>query len=87
MLVKCACQYCKGHIEFDAGYAGLPIVCPHCGSETKLYVPEAPLPPPTIKSEAISTDVGAGCDVLPGKWMEEPMTEKQKAMFVRYEWR
>jgi hypothetical protein len=41
---KCFCQYCNGHIEFDASHAGEIVACPHCGLETKLYVPQAPLP-------------------------------------------
>ncbi len=59
MFVKCSCEQCNGHIEFDEGYAGLPIVCPHCGSETRLFIPSGPLPPPKIKSEASQNDTSA----------------------------
>jgi hypothetical protein len=84
MLVKCFCQQCNGHIEFDEGYAGMPIICPHCGSGTNLFIPSGPLPPPKIKPKINLENTGAGCDVLPGQWMDDPMSEKQKAMFVLY---
>jgi hypothetical protein len=47
-FVKCFCQYCDGHIEFDAKNAGEIVACPHCGLETKLYVPQIPLPGPPL---------------------------------------
>ena len=84
MFVKCACKHCRGHIEFDDGIAGLPIVCPHCGSETNLYIPDAPLPIPKIQAETPPTIHGLENDIMPGKWMDEPMSEKQKAMFILY---
>lgn len=37
----CACNVCSGHLEFDAARTGETIACPHCGMETKLYVPGA----------------------------------------------
>ena len=37
------CQHCNGHIEFDACHAGESAACPHCGLETKLYVPKPPV--------------------------------------------
>ncbi|MGA2789015.1 MAG: hypothetical protein ABSF60_15960 [Verrucomicrobiota bacterium] len=39
MLVKCNCNNCSAHLEFEAVDAGTVIVCPTCGIETKLYVP------------------------------------------------
>jgi hypothetical protein len=39
---KCSCQHCSGHISFPTEMAGQMIVCPHCGLETKLYVPAIP---------------------------------------------
>lgn len=39
---KCNCQHCSGHISFPAEMAGQMTVCPHCGLETKLYVPAIP---------------------------------------------
>ncbi len=41
-FAKCSCQYCNGHIEFDAAQAGETSACPHCGLETKLFVPTTP---------------------------------------------
>ena len=42
-LVTCRCQHCDGGIEFDAnqlGEEGCDIPCPHCGLETKLFIPQ-----------------------------------------------
>jgi hypothetical protein len=44
MLVKCLCNNCSGHLEFESSEAGQRVDCPHCGMETVLYVPQAPLP-------------------------------------------
>ena len=43
-FAKCICQNCPGHIEFDVLHAGATITCPHCGFDTRLYIPTAPLP-------------------------------------------
>jgi hypothetical protein len=40
MIVKCSCQNCDGHLEFDSEGAGLTIDCPHCGMKTQLYFPQ-----------------------------------------------
>lgn len=45
---KCNCQFCNGHIAFPAEMAGQVIACPHCEMETKLFVPNAPVVPPTV---------------------------------------
>ncbi len=40
--VVCDCQHCGGHIEFDANEfaeANSIVPCPHCGSETKIFIP------------------------------------------------
>jgi hypothetical protein len=39
MRVKCNCNNCSAHLEFESADAGREIVCPTCGIETKLYVP------------------------------------------------
>jgi hypothetical protein len=39
MLVKCICTNCAGHLEFEQENAGEEIECPHCGFETKLFLP------------------------------------------------
>jgi DNA helicase-2/ATP-dependent DNA helicase PcrA len=42
--VTCPCQHCSGNIEFDAnqldGAEKVAVPCPHCGLETKIFVPE-----------------------------------------------
>lgn len=43
MLIKCNCNHCSTHLEFEAGNEGEIISCPSCGMDTKLY---APPPPP-----------------------------------------
>jgi len=39
MLVKCNCNNCSAHLEFESGRAGAVIACPKCGIETTLYIP------------------------------------------------
>lgn len=39
MLVKCICTNCAGHLEFEEENAGEAIECPHCGFDTKLFLP------------------------------------------------
>jgi hypothetical protein len=39
MLVKCNCNNCPAHLEFDSSSAGAVVVCPKCGLETTLFVP------------------------------------------------
>lgn len=48
MIVKCNCNHCSAHLEFDSENAGQVIACPTCGMETTLYVPP-PLPVPQIE--------------------------------------
>jgi hypothetical protein len=41
-FVTCCCQHCKGNIEFDANQlegTTRAVNCPHCGLETKLFIP------------------------------------------------
>lgn len=42
MDAKCSCQYCNGRIAFESSEAGRAVACPHCGLETKLFVPATP---------------------------------------------
>ena len=45
MYVKCPCQHCASNIEFEATAltpANCVISCPHCGKQTKLFVPPPP---------------------------------------------
>ncbi len=43
MIVKCSCQHCNGHIEFETqGFQpGTRFECPHCKMETPLFIPNA----------------------------------------------
>jgi len=51
MRVKCNCNNCSAHLEFESEDAGRDIVCPTCGIETKLYVPGSgsSQPPPSFQ--------------------------------------
>ncbi len=46
MIVKCSCQHCGVHIEFDAEAANQFAPCPSCGSQTRLLIPGGKLPNP-----------------------------------------
>ena len=44
MFVKCSCQHCSELIEFesdDLAEENSIVPCPHCGLETKLFIPRA----------------------------------------------
>ena len=44
MIAKCACQHCSEYIEFesdDLAEENSIVPCPHCGQETKLFIPES----------------------------------------------
>jgi hypothetical protein len=47
MILKCNCNVCNEHLEFDDADAGKTITCPHCQMETVLYVPKVSARPPT----------------------------------------
>jgi hypothetical protein len=44
VFVTCKCQNCKGNIEFDTSLfqTGTMVTCPHCNTETPLFIPDAP---------------------------------------------
>ena len=46
-FVKCSCQHCGGHIEFDASYSGMFVKCPHCFETTSLLAQATILQEPT----------------------------------------
>lgn len=48
-LVKCHCNNCSEHIEFESDQAGTRATCPHCGLDTLLYIPSPE--PKTAKKE------------------------------------
>jgi DNA-directed RNA polymerase subunit RPC12/RpoP len=48
-LIKCKCNNCSSHIEFDAETAGETVQCPNCSLETVLFVPSARTKEPPIQ--------------------------------------
>lgn len=77
MLIKCACNNCSAHLEFESGNEGTVITCPSCMLETKLYAP-APTPikpiaptsnptPKPIPKQAASTAIARVVEELRGK--------------------
>ena len=59
-FVKCSCQHCAGHIEFDASYAGMSIKCPHCFETITLLAQEItqqePAPTPFAPAKKILSE-------------------------------
>lgn len=59
-FVKCNCQHCGGHIEFEREMLtpwNSAVSCPHCGLNTFLYIPVATPPPlPTVTQSPIPED-------------------------------
>ena len=39
MFVKCKCNNCSEHLEFDQANVCKTIQCPHCGMDTVLFIP------------------------------------------------
>lgn len=63
--VTCRCQFCDGHIQFDANQLteeNSVMPCPLCGLETKLFVPHevvvptGALPPPVASPAAENSE-------------------------------
>lgn len=57
----CRCNLCSGEIEFESDRAGETVTCPHCASDTELYVPGAVAKveaPPLLAPSHIDTDSG-----------------------------
>jgi hypothetical protein len=50
MFIKCTCNACSGHLEFEETGAGSKVICPHCGWETVLFV-DSPQPLPEIPAQ------------------------------------
>ncbi|MGC3961573.1 MAG: hypothetical protein QM813_27705 [Verrucomicrobiota bacterium] len=51
MIIKCNCNNCSTHIEFESGNEGEVVTCPACNLETTLYAPSSALPPPLPPKE------------------------------------
>ena len=56
---SCLCQLCNGEITFESSRAGETVTCPHCNSETLLFIAPV-LPPPkwAIKNKTTSKHGG-----------------------------
>jgi hypothetical protein len=66
MFEKCSCSHCSGNIEFDSEHDGQMVACPHCGLETKLFVPldkSHPSPPRTVPKN-VSVEIKRGVSPL-----------------------
>jgi hypothetical protein len=65
-LVKCICNHCDQHIEFEKQDLGETVNCPLCNLDTVLYIPEIPLDnleefndsPPELWNPKTSTFLG-----------------------------
>lgn len=65
--VTCRCQYCDGHIEFDANELAEEnsvVPCPHCNLETKLFIPQKVTVPAGATPPAVSRE-GFFCGSTP----------------------
>jgi TPR repeat protein len=54
--VTCPCQYCSGKIEFDANQLDAEnptVLCPHCGLETIIFIPQSQGVPPVISDKEL----------------------------------
>ena len=61
---KCNCQYCNGHIAFSVEMAGQTIACPHCGLETKLFIPNITRAPANKPPQNVSVEIKRGASPL-----------------------
>jgi hypothetical protein len=61
---KCSCQYCNGHIAFPAEMAGQMSACPHCGLETKLFIPNVTKVPANNSPQNVSVEIKRGVSPL-----------------------
>jgi len=57
---KCSCQFCNGHISFPAEMAGQMVACPHCGLETKLFIPNVTKAPANNPLQNVSVEIKRG---------------------------
>ncbi|MGD0253495.1 MAG: hypothetical protein ABSC01_12460 [Verrucomicrobiota bacterium] len=68
MPIKCSCQHCSNHIEFEDSRLGQTIECPHCHLETTLFKPEAKASelssPSSARSQNTSVELKQGAYAL-----------------------
>jgi hypothetical protein len=63
--VTCRCQHCDTGIEFNAAELAEEnsiISCPHCGLETKLFIPQTPLSQPSAAPTLADSELEAFVD-------------------------
>jgi hypothetical protein len=60
----CNCNTCSGHLEFERDNVGETVVCPHCGMETTLYVPDSNLSPRPVPVRLPELSLGPVSPVL-----------------------
>ena len=61
---KCSCQYCNTHIAFPTEMAGQMFACPHCGLETKLFIPNVTKVPANNSPQNVSVEIKRGVSPL-----------------------
>ena len=61
---KCSCQFCNGHIAFSAEMTGQMVACPHCGLETKLFIPNVTKAPANSPPQSVSVEIKRGVSPL-----------------------
>ena len=97
-FVTCLCNLCSGKIEFEQAAfdpnTPCPVICPHCGLETYLYIPQAPkaiptpaAPPPPAKPPVIPEAPiwFGGPDSLVEIWLTSGSSLKIKAVRLYHE--
>ena len=56
--MKCTCNHCSVHLEFDPDHIRNAVTCPACGMETVLYAPSSPqIAPPVSASPSVQSVV------------------------------
>jgi hypothetical protein len=76
--IICPCQYCAEYITFIFNQAGTTMKCPRCSEITKLFVPITPI-------RSVERESSEDWKHIPhGAWENEPISEKQKGMFLLY---
>jgi hypothetical protein len=63
-FVKCNCNACSGHIEFEERDAGQTVNCLHCGLETKLFIPYVTKVPANKAPQNVRVEIKRGVSPL-----------------------
>jgi hypothetical protein len=62
--VKCSCQFCNGHIAFPPEMVGQSVACPHCGMDTKLFIPNVTKVSPSKPTQNVNVEIKRGVNPL-----------------------